>query len=147
MASTVPISGSAYTYAYATMGEIVAWIIGWDLLLEFALGSAVVARGWSGYLAELLDLPSAWFAEEGSVVNLGAIAIVLILGAIGIVGIRESARVTNLLVLVKVAICVFIVVAGAFFVKAANLSPFIPTTEPAGGGEDGIRQPVTQAVF
>jgi APA family basic amino acid/polyamine antiporter len=81
------------------------------------------------------------------VVNLGAIAIVLILGVIGIVGIRESARVTNLLVLVKVAICVFIVVAGAFFVKAANLSPFIPTTEPAGGGEDGIRQPVTQAVF
>ncbi|MFE9693929.1 amino acid permease [Micromonospora sp. NPDC005806] len=147
LASSVPTAGSAYTYAYATMGEIVAWIIGWDLLLEFALGSAVVARGWSGYLAELVGLPTAWFGEEGSVVNLGAMAIVLILGVVAIVGIRESARVTNLLVLVKVAICVFIVVAGLFFVKATNLSPFVPSAEPAGGGQDGIRQPVTQAIF
>ncbi|SCE76602.1 basic amino acid/polyamine antiporter, APA family [Micromonospora viridifaciens] len=147
LAASVPTAGSAYTYAYATMGEIVAWIIGWDLLLEFALGSAVVARGWSGYLADLFGLPSAWFAEEGSVVNLGAIAIVLILGVVATVGIRESARITNLLVLVKVAICVFIVVAGLFLVKATNLSPFIPAAEPAGGGEDGVRQPVTQAIF
>lgn len=95
LASSVPAAGSAYTYAYATMGEIVAWIIGWDLLLEFALGAAVVARGWSGYLAELFDLPAAWFAEDGSVVNLGAIAIVLLLGVVAIVGIRESARVTT----------------------------------------------------
>ncbi|MEV0152845.1 amino acid permease [Micromonospora sp. NPDC050686] len=147
LASSVPAAGSAYTYAYATMGEIVAWIIGWDLLLEFALGAAVVARGWSGYLGELFGLPTTWFGEEGSIVNVGAIAIVLILGVVGIVGIRESARVTNLLVLVKVAICVFIVVAGLFFVKAANLSPFIPAAEPASGGEGGIRQPVTQALF
>ncbi|WBB66273.1 amino acid permease [Micromonospora sp. WMMD812] len=147
LASSVPTAGSAYTYAYATMGEIVAWIIGWDLLLEFALGAAVVARGWSGYLAELLDLPTTWFGEEGSLVNLGAIAIVLVLGVIGIVGIRESARVTNVLVLVKVAICVFVVVAGLFFVKAANLTPFIPPAEPAPDGEGGLRQPVTQAIF
>src|SRR5207237_7502789 len=99
LASSVPAAGSAYTYAYATMGEIAAWIIGWDLLLEFALGSAVVARGWSGYLASLFNLPSAWFAEEGSIVNLGAIAIVLILGVVGIIGIRASARVIILLVL------------------------------------------------
>ncbi|WP_375155119.1 amino acid permease [Micromonospora sp. 4G55] len=131
LASSVPTAGSAYTYAYATMGEIVAWIIGWDLLLEFALGAAVVARGWSGYLAELFGLPTAWFGEEGSVVNLGAIGIVLLLGVVAIVGIRESARVTNLLVLVKVAICVFIVAAGLFFVEAANLTPFIPPAEPA----------------
>ncbi|MFI6229776.1 amino acid permease [Micromonospora echinospora] len=147
LASSVPAAGSAYTYAYATMGEIVAWIIGWDLLLEFALGSAVVARGWSGYLAELFNLPAAWFGEEGSVVNVGAIAIVLLLGVVAIVGIRESARVTNLLVLVKVAICVFVIVAGAFFVKAANLTPFIPPAEEAGAGETGLRQPVTQAIF
>ncbi|MBY8872946.1 amino acid permease [Micromonospora sp. PLK6-60] len=147
LASSVPAAGSAYTYAYATMGEIVAWIIGWDLLLEFALGAAVVARGWSGYLGELLGLPTTWFGEEGSIVNIGAIAIVLILGVVGIVGIRESSRVTNLLVLVKVAICVFIVVAGLFFVKAANLSPFIPPAEPASGGEGGLQQPVTQAIF
>ncbi|MFE0591414.1 amino acid permease [Micromonospora echinospora] len=147
LASSVPAAGSAYTYAYATMGEIVAWIIGWDLLLEFALGSAVVARGWSGYLAELFNLPAAWFGEEGSVVNVGAIAIVLLLGVVAIVGIRESARVTNLLVLVKVAICVFVIVAGAFFVKATNLTPFIPPAEEAGAGETGLRQPVTQAIF
>ncbi|RKN44226.1 amino acid permease [Micromonospora endolithica] len=147
LASSVPAAGSAYTYAYATMGEIVAWIIGWDLLLEFALGAAVVARGWSGYLAELFDLPVAWFGEEGSVVNLGAIGIVLLLGVVAIIGVRESARVTNVLVLVKVAICVFIVIAGAFFVKAANLTPFVPPAEPAGGGEGGIKQPVTQALF
>ncbi|MEV5447831.1 amino acid permease, partial [Streptomyces sp. NPDC052644] len=147
LASSVPTAGSAYTYAYATMGEIVAWIIGWDLLLEFALGAAVVARGWSGYLAELFGLPSIWFAEEGSVVNLGAIGIVLLLGVVAIVGIRESARITNLLVLVKVGICVFVVVAGLFFVKAANLTPFIPPAEPAGAGDDGIKQPVTQALF
>ncbi|WP_416902277.1 amino acid permease [Micromonospora echinospora] len=147
LASSVPAAGSAYTYAYATMGEIVAWIIGWDLLLEFALGSAVVARGWSGYLAELFNLPAAWFGEEGSVVNVGAIGIVLLLGVVAIVGIRESARVTNLLVLVKVAICVFVIVAGAFFVKATNLTPFIPPAEEAGAGETGLRQPVTQAIF
>ncbi|XTZ16153.1 amino acid permease [Micromonospora echinospora] len=147
LASSVPAAGSAYTYAYATMGEIVAWIIGWDLLLEFALGSAVVARGWSGYLAELFNLPAAWFGEEGSVVNVGAIGIVLLLGVVAIVGIRESARVTNVLVLVKVAICVFVIVAGAFFVKAANLTPFIPPAEEAGAGETGLRQPVTQAIF
>ncbi|MEV4491409.1 amino acid permease [Micromonospora coxensis] len=147
LASSVPTAGSAYTYAYATMGEVVAWIIGWDLLLEFALGAAVVARGWSGYLAELLGLPTAWFGEEGSIVNLGAIGIVLLLGVVAVVGIRESARVTNLLVLVKVAICVFIVAAGLFFVKAANLTPFIPSSQPADAGEDGIKQPVTQALF
>ncbi|OZV77235.1 amino acid permease [Micromonospora echinospora] len=147
LASSVPAAGSAYTYAYATMGEIVAWIIGWDLLLEFALGSAVVARGWSGYLAELFNLPAAWFGEEGSVVNVGAIGIVLLLGVVAIVGIRESARLTNLLVLVKVAICVFVIVAGAFFVKATNLTPFIPPAEEAGAGETGLRQPVTQAIF
>ncbi|MEV0329577.1 amino acid permease [Micromonospora echinospora] len=147
LASSVPAAGSAYTYAYATMGEIVAWIIGWDLLLEFALGSAVVARGWSGYLAELFNLPAAWFGEEGSVVNVGAIGIVLLLGVVAIVGIRESARVTNLLVLVKVAICVFVIVAGAFFVKVTNLTPFIPPAEEAGAGETGLRQPVTQAIF
>jgi APA family basic amino acid/polyamine antiporter len=127
LASSVPTAGSAYTYAYATLGELVAWIIGWDLLLEFALGAAVVARGWSGYLAELFDLPTAWFGEEGSIVNVGAIAVVLILGVVAIIGVRESARVTNLLVLVKVAVCVFVV--AALLRQGANLSLFIPPAE------------------
>jgi APA family basic amino acid/polyamine antiporter len=146
LASSVPAAGSAYTYAYATMGEVVAWIIGWDLVLEFALGAAVVARGWSGYLQNLFGLP-AWLAGEGSTVNLAAIAIVLLLGTVATVGIRQSARVTNVLVLVKVAVCVFVVVAGAFFVRAQNWVPFIPPPEPVGAGTGGLAQPVVQALF
>lgn len=74
VAAAVPTAGSSYTYAYTTIGEIFAWIIAWDLILEFALGAAVVARGWSGYLQESFGLPSQWFGEENSVVNLGAAA-------------------------------------------------------------------------
>ncbi|MBB4743073.1 APA family basic amino acid/polyamine antiporter [Actinoplanes octamycinicus] len=146
LASSVPTAGSAYTYAYATLGEIFAWIIGWDLVLEFALGAAVVARGWSGYLAELLDLPGTIFGE-GSVVNVGAIVITLVLGAVAAAGIRQSSRVTNVLVVVKIAVCVFVVVAGLFFVKAANLSPFVPAAEPPAADESGLARPLTQVLF
>ena len=146
MASAVPTAGSAYTYAYATIGEIFAWIIGWDLILEFALGAAVVARGWSGYLATLFDLPPSLFKEEATV-NVGAIAIVLVLGIVAMVGIRESARVTNALVFVKVAICTFVVVAGLFFINRANLTPFIPPSEPVEEGTSGLAQPLSQALF
>jgi APA family basic amino acid/polyamine antiporter len=146
LASSVPTAGSAYTYAYVTMGELVAWIIGWDLVLEFALGAAVVARGWSGYLQNLFGLPT-WVAGEGATVNLAAIAIVLLLGAVATVGIRQSARVTNVLVIVKVAVCVFVIVAGAFFVRAQNWVPFVPPPEPVEHGTGGLAQPVVQAVF
>jgi APA family basic amino acid/polyamine antiporter len=145
LASSVPTAGSAYTYAYATMGEIVAWIIGWDLILEFALGAAVVSRGWSGYLASLLDLPPRYFGED-SVVNVGAIGIALVLGGVAIVGIRESAWLTNLLVVVKVAVCVFVIVLGAFFVRADNLSPFVPPAAPP-EAESGQSQSLQQLLF
>ncbi|HEX8346030.1 MAG TPA: amino acid permease [Actinoplanes sp.] len=146
LASSVPTAGSAYTYAYATMGEIVAWIIGWDLVLEFALGAAVVARGWSGYLAQLFDLPTAFFGES-STVNVGAIAVVLALGTVATIGIRQSSRVTNALVVVKIAICVFVVAAGLFFVRAANLRPFVPPAQPPAEGESGLARPLSQVVF
>lgn len=146
LASAVPTAGSAYTYAYATIGEIFAWIIGWDLILEFALGAAVVARGWSGYMANLFDLPPTLFGEQAPV-NVGAMVIVVLLGVVAVVGIRESARVTNLLVAVKVLICVFVIVAGAFFVKAANLAPFIPPSRPVEEGTSGLKQPLSQALF
>ena len=146
MSSAVPTAGSAYTYAYATIGEVFAWIIGWDLILEFALGAAVVARGWSGYLQELFGLPSSIFGE-GSIVNVGAIFIVLVLGAVAMVGIRESARVTNVLVVIKVAICLFVIVAGAFFVQRSNLTPFIPAAAPVKEGTSGLKQPLGQALF
>jgi APA family basic amino acid/polyamine antiporter len=146
LSSAVPTAGSAYTYAYATMGEIFAWIIGWDLVLEFALGASVVARGWSGYLQKLFGLPTSLFGEQAPV-NVGAVAIVLVLGVISVVGIRESARVTNVLVAVKIAICVFVIVAGAFFVKHSNLTPFVPASRPVPDSVSGIKQPLSQAVF
>jgi APA family basic amino acid/polyamine antiporter len=144
LASAVPTAGSAYSYAYATTGELIAWVIGWDLFLEFALGAAVVARGWSGYVGNLLHLPTSLFGE-GATFNLGAALIVVVLTVVAVVGIRESARVTGALVIIKVSICVFVIVAGAFFVRGANLSPFIPPgrAAPAAGG---LAQPLIHAV-
>jgi APA family basic amino acid/polyamine antiporter len=114
LSSAVPTAGSAYTYAYATIGEIFAWIIGWDLVLEFALGAAVVARGWSGYLASLSDaVPTSLFGESAPV-NVGAVLVVLVLGAVAWVGIRESKWLTNVLVAIKVLVCLFVIVVGAF---------------------------------
>jgi APA family basic amino acid/polyamine antiporter len=144
LASSVPTAGSAYSYAFATVGELVAWIIGWDLFLEFALGAAVVARGWSGYVGNLLHLPTSLFGED-STVNLGAVLIVVVLTAVAVLGIRESARVTGALVIVKVAICVFVIVAGAWFVTGANLTPFVPAGRPADSG-GGLTQPLISAV-
>lgn len=144
LASSVPTAGSAYSYAYATTGELIAWIIGWDLFLEFALGAAVVARGWSGYVGNLLDLPTSLFGEE-STVNIGAALIVVVLAVVAALGIRESARVTSLLVVVKVAICVFVVVAGAWYVRGANLTPFVPPGRPS-DGDDGLQQPLISAL-
>jgi APA family basic amino acid/polyamine antiporter len=144
LASAVPTAGSAYSYAYATTGELVAWIIGWDLFLEFALGAAVVARGWSGYIGNLLDLPTSMFGEK-STVNVGAIAIVVVLTVIAVLGIRESARFTGALVIIKVAICAFVIVAGAWYVRGTNLTPFVPPGRPADGA-GGLKQTLIQAI-
>src|SRR5215213_3693244 len=144
LASSVPTAGSAYSYAYATVGELVAWIIGWDLFLEFALGAAVVARGWSGYVGNLLDLPTSLFGE-GTTINVGAALIVVVLTVVAVLGIRESARVTSALVVIKVAICVFVIVAGAWFVRGANLTPFVPPGRPS-ESSGGLAQPLISAV-
>lgn len=146
MASTVPTAGSAYTYAYATLGEIFAWIIGWDLVLEFALGAGVVSRGWSGYFKSLFNLPGDFFGET-SIVNVGAIFIAVVLGIIAMIGAKESARVTNALVMVKVSICIFIIAVGAFFVKAANYRPFIPPSVPnSESGASGLETSLIQVI-
>lgn len=146
LAAAVPTAGSSYTYSYTTIGEIFAWIIAWDLILEFALGAAVVARGWSGYLQDLFDLPNAFFGEKDSVINLGAVFIVLVLGVVAAVGIRESKWLTNSLVLVKVLVCVFIVAVGIFFIKVANMSPYIPPSKPLAASDKsgGLQQPLWQ---
>jgi APA family basic amino acid/polyamine antiporter len=143
LASAVPTAGSAYTYAYATIGELAAWIIGWDLILEFALGASVVAKGWSGYLQSAVGLPDSLFGSEAPV-DVGAVFIVAVLGVVAAVGIRESKWVTNLLVLVKVAICLFVIAVGAFFVKVSLWSPFVPESEPDTSARAGLQQPVWQ---
>lgn len=146
LASSVPTAGSAYTYAFATLGEVFAWIIGWDLLLEFALGAAVNARAWSGYLANLLGLPEELFSEDAAV-NVGAVMIIAVLTVIAVVGIRQSSLFTNTLVIVKVTVCVLIVAVGAFFVKGSNLTPFVPPAQPPSGEPETFKQPVVQAAL
>jgi APA family basic amino acid/polyamine antiporter len=144
-ASTVPVAGSAYTFSYATLGELVAWIIGWDLVLELALGAAVVARGWSAYLQSLFDLPT-WLAGDDALPDFGAVGIVLALTVIGVLGTKLSGRFTGVLVVVKVAVVLFVVVAGLFFVKMSNYSPFVPDSKPAEAGS-GADQTLLQAFF
>ena len=134
-ASMIPIAGSAYTYAYATLGEVIAWMIGWDLILEYAVGSMTVAVGWSGYFQRILagfglHLPlwmtaSPW-ATEGALINLPAALIVLAITALLVIGVRESARFNAVMVAIKLAAVLFFIAAGFTFVKPDNWSPFMP---------------------
>src|SRR5262245_28997634 len=134
-ATLFPISGSAYSYAYATLGELVAWIIGWDLVLEYALASSAVAVGWSGYLANLLArvnivIPPAFAAApgsaEGAIFNLPAVVILALVTLLLVVGIRESARVNGVIVGIKVLVVAFVIIAGVGHVQPANWQPFAP---------------------
>ncbi len=135
-ASMIPISGSAYTYAYATLGEIFAWMIGWDLILEYAVGSMTVAVGWSGYFQRILagfgvHLP-AWMSAapatgvEGAVMNVPAMLIVLVITSLLVIGVRESARFNATMVTIKLAAILFFIVVGVSYVKPENWSPFMP---------------------
>ncbi|TDD77954.1 amino acid permease [Actinomadura darangshiensis] len=152
-ASTVPVAGSAYTFSYATIGEFPAWIIGWDLILEMALGAAVVSVGWSGYFASLLDdigitLPSA-IADppgEGGTVNVPAICLVLLVTALLVLGVKISSRVNAVVVAIKVSVVLLVIFAGLFFVKGANYDPFIPPSEPTPNVE-GLKAPLIQEIF
>ena len=143
-ASMVPVAGSAYTYAYATLGELFAWIIGWDLLLEYAVASSTVAHGWSHYLYSFLHLfgvhlPTRWTAspiafdpdthgwvQTGSYCNLPAALVVLGITVILVIGIRESARFNAAMVLLKLAVVGFVIVVGAFYIRPENWHPFLP---------------------
>src|SRR5690349_21712476 len=143
LASMIPIAGSAYTYAYATLGEIVAWIIGWDLILEYAVSNMAVAVGFSAYLNDILDgtfglhLPPAianpMIAEgkfTGSYFNLSALLILLILTWILVRGVRESARTNNAMVTIKIAAILIFVIGAARAVNTANWHPFLPNGFP-----------------
>ena len=131
-ASMIPIAGSAYTYAYATLGELVAWMIGWDLILEYAVGSMTVAIGWSGYMQRLLagfgiELPMAIAAAPPiGIINLPAVIIVLLIMVLLVIGIRESARFNAVMVAIKLVAVVFFLAAGVSYVEPANWQPFAP---------------------
>ena len=141
-ASMVPVAGSAYTYAYATLGEFFAWIIGWDLVLEYAVGSATVAHGWSHYFQDFIgifgiklphvltnapfDYVDGRIASTGTWFDLPAIVITAIVTTVLVVGIRESARFNNTMVLIKLAVVFVVIGVGAFYVNTANWTPFAP---------------------
>jgi basic amino acid/polyamine antiporter, APA family len=142
-ASSVPVAGSAYTYGYATLGELIAWVIGWDLVLEYALGAATVAVGWSGYIVSMLadfgiQFPPLFSAAPGTAVvladgstvtalfNLPAVLISALATWILVIGIQESARVNAVIVVIKVAVVMLIIGLGGMFINAANWQPFIP---------------------
>jgi basic amino acid/polyamine antiporter, APA family len=127
-ASMIPVSGSAYTYAYATMGELFAWIIGWDLILEYAVCSITVAIGWSGYLVNLMaglgiNIP-VWMSQPP--LNIPAVVIVVIITTLLVIGIKESARFNNFIVIVKLTVILFFITLGLFFIHPENWSPFMP---------------------
>ena len=134
-ATMIPIAGSAYTYAYATMGELLAWIIGWDLVLEYAVGAATVSVSWSSYLVRLfqrfgIELPSnlthcPWDPTPG-VVNLPAIIVIAGISVLLMIGISESARVNAAIVIVKVTIVLIVIAIGFSYIKPQNYTPFIP---------------------
>ncbi len=157
-ASMAPVAGSAYTYGYATLGELLAWIIGWDLVLEYAVAAAAVAHGWSKYFQDLLDLIGGWlvrlgvlsenatlavpavfkdapfsydansgvFTATGSWFDLPAVAIAALCTIVLVVGIKESTRFNAVMVIVKVAVVLFVIAVGAFYINPDNWTPFAP---------------------
>ena len=143
-ASMAPVAGSAYTYAYATLGELFAWIIGWDLVLEYAVGSATVANGWSSYFQSVIakigivlppalagppiiyDAATGGFIATSGVINLPAIIIVAIVTAILVKGIQESASFNATMVFIKVAAVIFVILVGSFYINPDNWTPFAP---------------------
>ena len=155
-ASLVPMAGSAYTYGYATLGELIAWIIGWDLVLEYALGAVTVAIGWSGYVVSFmhdvgLDVPCALSAARGTLVhcangatvtavfNLPAIIIIAAVTTLLVVGIKESATTNNVIVFIKLGVVLLFILFAAHAVNPANWHPFIPPAEGTGRyGWDGV---------
>jgi basic amino acid/polyamine antiporter, APA family len=158
-ASLVPMAGSAYTYGYATLGELFAWIIGWDLILEYALGAVTVSIGWSGYVVSFLrdlgiHIPAQLSAARGTLVtladgtqvtaifNLPAVIIIAIITLLLVIGISESARVNNVIVFVKVAVVLLFIFGAAHAVNPANWHPFIPPSTGVRGhfGWSGVTQ-------
>ncbi len=153
LASTVPVAGSAYTYSYATFGEFIAWIIGWDLVLEFSVGGAVLAKSWSAYLddatgsaiATTVDIPTITVKIRGitvdtpSTVDWAALLIVGVLTVVLALGITLSSRVSQGITAIKIAVVLLVIAVGIGFINASNYTPYIPPAKP-GGGSGGSEQ-------
>jgi basic amino acid/polyamine antiporter, APA family len=153
-ASTVPVSGSAYTFSYAALGEFVAWLIGWDLILEFTIGAATVAKGWSAYLVSVLDLvgitlpPGLYAATEGFSHDFVALLVVALVTTILVIGIKLSSQFNQVITAIKLLVTVFIIGFGFFFIKAANLTPFIPPPkQPPAAAEETLQAFVLPSIL
>ncbi|CAG8513035.1 13972_t:CDS:2 [Ambispora leptoticha] len=158
MVSMIPIAGSAYTYSYATMGELVAWIIGWDLILEYAVASAAVAVGWSAYFTRLfedafnVEFSTSWTTApfhfstdthkftlvEGAYFNVLAFLIIIVLTAILTIGIKESSRVNTIIVALKVFVVLLFILVGAHYVDPGNYKPFVPPNKSGRWDDFGV---------
>ena len=133
-ASSIPISGSAYTYSYATLGEVIAWIIGWDLVLEYAVGAATVSIGWAGYFTDLfggildLKIPPSLTASpfSGGIINLPAVIIILLITALLVRGTAQSSTINNIIVGIKLLVILFFIIIGVGHINPANWHPFLP---------------------
>jgi basic amino acid/polyamine antiporter, APA family len=130
-ASTVPVAGSAYTFSYATFGEVIAWIIGWDLILEFAVGAAVVSKGWSSYLGTVFGFSGGTVDVGPLTVDWGALVLIAALTTLLALGTKLSANVSAVITAIKVSVVVLVIVVGAFYIKVANYSPFVPPARPS----------------
>jgi APA family basic amino acid/polyamine antiporter len=152
-ASTVPVAGSAYTFTYATMGEFLAWVIGWDLILEFTVGSAALATSFSQYLAVVLDgtplqIPEAVATAEGGFINLPAGLLVLAMTAILVVGVKVSSRVNQVVTAIKLIVVFAVIIAGIFLVKVSNWVPFVPPSQGASAEQgSALDLPLVQTLF
>jgi basic amino acid/polyamine antiporter, APA family len=157
LASMIPIAGSAYTYAYATMGEFIAWIIGWDLILEYLFACSTVAVGWSGYMVSFLEsldihLPAQFsqspllyntetheWTKTGAVINLPAVVIIALLSSVLYRGVKESATLNNVIVVIKLTVIALFILFGMHYINTDNLTPYIPDATASGAyGWGGI---------
>lgn len=153
LASSVPAAGSAYTYTYATMGELLAWIIGWDLILEFTVGSAALATSFSQYLGVVLDktpfaIPEAIATAEHGVLNLPVGLLVVGLCIVLISGVKLSSRINQVVTAIKILVVLAVIIVGAFFINVANWVPFIPpASTPAASSGGALHLPLLQTIF
>ncbi|WP_158888712.1 amino acid permease [Amycolatopsis anabasis] len=151
-ASTVPVAGSAYTFSYATFGEFLAWIIGWDLILEFAVAAAAVAKGWSSYLQTVLryvfgENVTTKFEIGGLPVDWGSLLLIVVLATLLTLGTKLSSRFSLVITTIKVVIVLFVIILGIAYISPDNYTPFIPPAAEGGDGGGGVDQSLLSAML